>query len=229
VNDTGKRFLWVSIYAIAMALLEAVVVAYIRALIDIADDHVSLGAYARMELWREVATIVMLVSVGWMAGRRWLDRLAYGLFVFGMWDVWYYVWLRVLIGWPETLLDWDILFLIPVRWWGPVLAPVLVAVLICVTAVLAVRRMDLGERLSVTPARWGTVLLGVLLALYVFMADALHALLQGQPGWNDIRPGPFKWPLFLIALVLMGLPSLMTTWPRKSGTHHIQTSQGDVL
>ena len=27
-------------------------------------------------------------------------------------------------GWPETVLDWDILFLLPLPWWGPVIAPV---------------------------------------------------------------------------------------------------------
>jgi len=186
MNDTSKRFLWVSAYAIAMAFLEAVAVAYIRKLLYITQDHVSLGPYVRMEVGREVATIVMLVAVGWMAGRKRPDRLAYGLFAFGLWDIWYYVWLKVLLGWPARLLDWDILFLIPLRWWGPVLSPVLIAALICVTAVLAVVRMERGERLGITPARVATVLVGGLLALYVFMSDSLHALLSGQLDWATL-------------------------------------------
>lgn len=223
VNDTGKRFLWVSAYAIAMALLEAVVVVYIRGLLHITSDHVSLGPYVRMEIWREAATIVMLAAVGWMAGRGWPDRLAYGLFVFGLWDIWYYVWLKVLIGWPETLLDWDTLFLIPLRWWGPVLSPVLISALICVNAVLAVVRMERGERLGITRARVGTIVLGGLLALYVFMSDSLHALLQGRLDWDTLRPEkPFKWPLFLGALALMALPSLMGTWPRRNAVSKAQ-------
>ena len=196
-----------------MALLEAVVVVYIRGLLSITDDHVSLGPYVRMEMGREAATIVMLVAVGWMAGRRGCERWAYGLFAFGLWDIWYYVWLKVLIGWPATFLDWDVLFLLPLRWWGPVLSPVLIAASICVTAVLAVVRMERGERLAITGARVGGVAAGGLLALYVFMSDALHALLTGQPDWATLRPGPFKWPLFLIALALMALPSLRATWP----------------
>jgi hypothetical protein len=139
--------------------------------------------------------------------------LAYGLFAFGLWDIWYYIWLKVLINWPETLLDWDILFLIPLRWWGPVLSPVLIAGLICVTAVLAIVRLERGERLGITPARAGVVALGSLLALYVFILDSLHALLQGRADWDTLRPEPFKWPLFLVALVLMALPSLLATWP----------------
>jgi hypothetical protein len=213
MKEIRKRFVWVSVYAVAMALLEAVVVVYIRELLSITDDQVSLGPYVRMEMGREVATIVMLAAVGWLAGRRGSERWAYGLFAFGLWDIWYYVWLKVLIGWPATLLGWDVLFLLPLRWWGPVLSPMLIAALICVTAVLAVVRMERGERLAITGARVGSVAAGGLLALYVFMSDALHALLGGQPDWATLRPGPFKWPLFLIALALMALPSLRATWP----------------
>jgi hypothetical protein len=215
MNDTGKRFLWVSAYAVAMAFLEVVVV-YIRGLLLITNDHVALGPYVTMETWREAATLVMLVSIGWLAGRQRSDRLAYGLFAFGLWDIWYYIWLKVLTGWPETLLNWDVLFLIPLRWWGPVLAPVLIAALICVVAALAVMRIERGERLGFTPARWSVAALGGLLALYVFMSDSLHALLQGRVDWNTLRPEPFKWPLFLVALVLMALPSLAATWPKRN-------------
>lgn len=213
MNNTVQRFWWVSVYAIAMALLEAVVVAYLRALLQITDEHVALGSYIPMEVGREVATILMLVAVGWLAGRRGADRLAYGLFTFGLWDIWYYVWLKVLINWPDSLFDWDILFLIPVRWWGPVLSPVLIAGLICLTAVLAIVQMERGQRLNFTPTRLGVITLGGGLALYVFMADSLQALLQSRPDWDTLRPEPFQWPLFLAALALMAIPSLMATWP----------------
>ena len=119
----------------------------------------------------------------------------------------------MLIGWPATLLDWDILFLIPLRWWGPVLSPMLIAALICISAVLALACLGRGEPLGFTPVRVGIVMLGGLLALYVFVSDALYALLFGEPNWATIRPGPFKWPLFLVALALMALPSLAATWP----------------
>ncbi len=212
MKDTGKRLAWVAIYAVAMALLEAVVVAYIRRLLTVTDDHVSLGPYVRIEIWREAATLAMLIAVGWLAGRRASDRLAYGLFAFGMWDIWYYIWLKALLDWPASLLDWDILFLIPVRWWGPVLAPMLIAALLCVTAALAVARVARGERLGITPARVGTISLGGILAMYAFMADSLHALLGGRTDWSTLRPEPFRWPLFLLALTLMAIPGLMMAW-----------------
>ena len=213
MHDIGKRFLWVSAYAIAMAFLEAVVVVYIRGLLQITNDHVALGSYVTMETWREVATLVMLASMGWLAGRKRLDRWAYGWFAFGMWDIWYYVWLKVLIDWPASLLSLDTLFLIPLTWWGPVIAPMLIAAKMCVVAVLAVVRMEHGEPLRITPMRVGIVASGGLLTLYVFMADSLGALLQNRMDWATLRPGPFQWPLFLVALALMALPSLMAVWP----------------
>ena len=213
MHDIGKRFLWVSAYAIAMAFMEAVVVVYIRGLLQITNDHVMLGSYVTMEIWREAATVVMLAAVGWLAGRKRLDRWAYGLFAFGLWDIGYYVWLKVLIDWPVSLLNLDTLFLIPLTWWGPVIAPMLIAAKMCVVAVLAVVRMEHGEPLRITPMRVGIVASGGLLTLYVFMADSLGALLQNRMDWATLRPGPFQWPLFLVALALMALPSLMAVWP----------------
>jgi hypothetical protein len=227
MSDTGKRFIWVSAFAIAMAFLEAVVVVYIRGLLQITNDHVALGPYVMMETWREAATLVMLIAVGWLAGRQGTERLAYGWFAFGMWDIWYYIWLKVLTGWPETWLNWDVLFLIPLRWWGPVLAPMLIAALICVVTALAVARMERAERLGFTRGRVGAAVLGALLALYVFMSDSINALLQGRTDWDTLRPEPFKWPLFLVALALMALPSLMATWPGRRHSPLRELAQGE--
>jgi hypothetical protein len=212
-----------------MALIEAVAVVYIRhGMLQASYDHVTLTRYMTMEMWREVGTLVMLVTVGWLAGRRSVERWAYGLFAFGMWDIWYYVWLKVLIDWPATLLDWDILFLIPLRWWGPVLSPVLIATLICVTAVLAMVRLTQGQSLGITRTRVGIGVVGGLLALYVFMSDSLHALFQGRTDWDTLRPEPFKWPLFLVAFVLMAMPTLMAVWPRREKIQS-STSVGRIV
>ena len=80
-----------------MSLLEAVVVIYMRGLLQINSENVSLGTFLGTEIWREVATLVMFFAVGWLAGRRNLERLLYGLYAFGLWDIWYYFWLKVLI------------------------------------------------------------------------------------------------------------------------------------
>lgn len=216
MNSITKRFLGVSAYAIAMAYLEAAVVVYLRALLgltDITTVDVSLGPYGLVEIGREAATVVMLVAVGWMAGRHGKERWAYGLFAFGLWDIFYYAFLKLLLDWPASLLGWDLLFLIPLPWWGPVLAPASIAVLICVGAVMAVVRMERGQWLGITPLRFVVAMGGALLALYVFMSDAIRAVLAGAVDWGALRPAPFQWPLFLVALVLMAVPTLVATWP----------------
>ena len=222
MTDLVKRFSWLSVYAIAMAFLEAVVVAYIRELLHL-SHRAELDSYALMEAWREAATIIMLVAVGWLTGRGKIDRLAYGMYAFAVWDIWYYVWLKVLIDWPRTLLDWDTLFLIPFPWLGPVLSPVLIAGLICVVAVLIVYRVNRQEVPKINSLQVSTALFGVLLALYVFMAGAIHEWLRGGANWRSTQPGFFNWPVFLVAFFMIGVPSLMAAWPAKKKAENWQS------
>lgn len=215
MRDIIKTFLWISVYAIAMAFLEAVVVAYIRELLHLSDLRADLDPYTTIEAWREAVTIVMLVAVGWLTGRKSIDRLAYGMFAFGLWDIWYYVWLKVLVNWPKTLLDWDTLFLIPFPWRGPVLSAALIACLICVVAALTVYQVNRQGMPKITSLQASVMLCGAFLALYVFMEGAIHVWIRGGTNWYLIQPEVFNWTLFLVALILIAVPSLMATWPTK--------------
>jgi hypothetical protein len=203
------RLAWVSVYAVAMALLEAVVVVYLRGLIEVSPDRVSLGAYVRMQVWRELATLAMLAAIGWLAAERRAQRPWYAAFAFGLWDLAYYAWLKALIDWPVGLLDWDVLFLIPLPWWGPVLAPALVAALICVAAGVAVLRLGRGRRVRFAPWRIAVAVTGALGMLYTFMFDALAAWAAGLPAGTVARPTRFQWPLFLACLLAMAVPVLL--------------------
>ena len=207
------RFIWLSIFAVAMALLEAVVVAYIRGLYAKVAPPSPPVSYHTMELWREAATLVMLFAVGWLSGRRWSDRLAYAFFAFGVWDIWYYIWLKVFLDWPASLLDWDVLFLLPLPWWGPVLSPVLIALLICLTSLLAVIRWEQGRGLATNRWRLSLIGLGLLAVLTIFMIEAAQALWRGQPDQVLLRPDSFPWLFFLGAFSLMAIPGLLITWP----------------
>jgi hypothetical protein len=80
--------------------------------------------------------------------------------------------------------------------------------------VLAVMRMKRGQRLGFTPVHLATAFGGGLLALYVFMSDAIQAVMAGPVDWGALRPTPFQWPLFLVALALIAVPSLVAAWPR---------------
>ena len=59
------------------------------------------------------------------------ERLGTFAFVFGIWDLSHYVFMAAFTGWPSSLLG-DLLFLLPSPWWGPVLAPVLIALVLVI-------------------------------------------------------------------------------------------------
>ena len=208
----SERARWaiVMAFAIAMAWVEAASVFYIRALVGRIEPYQANplpinDALGNVELWREASTLVMLATVGMLAGRTWRRRVGYAALAFGAWDILYYVFLRIMSGWPRTLLDWDILFLLPLPWWGPVLAPVSIALLMIVWGTLATQADD-----DTTDARWvGTLALaGIGLALAVFMIDAWRALPHGRDAVLQVLPSTFNWPLFWVSLLLMSSPAV---------------------
>ena len=208
----SERVRWaiVMAFATAMAWVEAASVFYIRALVGRIEPYQSdplpiNDALGNVELWREASTLVMLATVGLLAGRTWRRRVGYAALAFGAWDIFYYVFLRIMSGWPRTLLDWDILFLLPLPWWGPVLAPVSIALVMIVWGTLATQADD-----DATDARWAGALafVGIGLALGVFMIDAWRALPHGRDAVLQVLPTTFNWSLFWVALLLMSSPAV---------------------
>lgn len=139
VSKGERRAAYASLCVLALAFgwTEASVVVYLRE-IDvqmvaregtrgIAGLQVSLVALpaqlVAVEVAREAATMFLLGAVGWLAGRRLADRVGAFLLTFGIWDLTYYAVLRLILGWPDSLRSWDILFLIPLPWVAPVWAP----------------------------------------------------------------------------------------------------------
>ena len=218
-DHLSERTRWSTViaFAIAMAWVEAASVFYIRALVDRiepyqADPLPINAALGNVELWREAATLVMIATLGVLAGRTWRRRAGYAALAFGAWDIFYYVFLRLISGWPRTLLDWDILFLLPLPWWGPVLAPVSIALVMILWGTLATQSGD-----AATDARWTflTAALGwagIVLALGVFTIDAWRALPDGREAVLQVLPTTFNWPLFGAALLLMATPLAHTGW-----------------
>lgn len=82
---------------------------------------------AAAEVTREFATIIMLFAVAYLTANTLRRRIGAFLIAFAIWDLFYYVFLRLLINWPRNLFDTDIFFLIPIPWIGPVITPLVIA------------------------------------------------------------------------------------------------------
>lgn len=189
-------------YGLAMAYLESAVVVYLRDALAIEPDAIfplrdpaAVGSLAAIEVGREAATVVMLAAVGWLAGRTWLERLAWVAVAFGVWDIGYYAWLWVFSGWPPSLDTWDLLFLIPVPWVGPVWAPVTVSLGLAGFGLAGAARLRAGERLRLGPAAALAGLAGGLLVVLSFTLDAGRIMDGGLPS-------NFPWYLFATGMLL---------------------------
>ncbi len=205
------RWFTVVVFAAAMAWVESAVVFYLRSMIGRIEPYQPdpfpvIGGFAWVELPRECATLVMLFAVGALAGRTWRARLGYAALAFGVWDIFYYVFLKIVCGWPHSLLDWDVLFLLPLPWWGPVLAPVLISLLMISWGTFASQFERAPHHTLSNWHTWVLNLIGIALALYVFMADAIAVFPRGLDAVRLMLPESFNWPLFCLALALMSAP-----------------------
>lgn len=142
-----------ALFAFAMGFLEAIVVVYIRHVLGMvpAPTDLTLDVMRRVPRWliniervREACTIVMLGSLGYLAGRSGRERLGVFLWTFGLWDLTYYLGLYVFLRWPPSLTTIDCLFLIPAPWIAPVWVPMTVATLMVAGGALLVLRAGAG-------------------------------------------------------------------------------------
>lgn len=209
-----RTLLALALFGIAFGYVEAAVVAYLRTIYvpirhatfqAVANDelfpllqveHLQAAGpqYVRLlwtELGRELATLVMLAASGLAIGRSFREWLAGFMIAFGVWDIFYYVFLKLLLDWPASLWTWDILFLLPVPWVGPVIAPVLVSLSMIVAGVVVLWRESLGRPVRCGWLHWTLITLGGLVVIVAFCWDFQNTT---AGGW----PNPFNWPLFTL-------------------------------
>lgn len=194
-----KKLWWVLFFSIWLAYIESAVVVYLRELyypegfqFPIKLIAASLGL---IEIGRELATIFVLLSIGYLAGKTGWTRFAFFMFSFSVWDIWYYIWLKVFLNWPASFLTWDLLFLIPVPWVGPVIAPVIVSISLIVAALFILSADRRGERIKLYKWEWVILISAAAFILASFMIDASLALKGGIPQ-------VYHWELFGIGEIL---------------------------
>jgi len=202
------------LFGISFGYLEAAVVVYLRAIYDpirqqlhpdrepgdlfplISPEQLAAAGPENprrlaIEIGREAATIIMLAAVGMAAGRNFRQRLAAFAIVFGLWDLFFYVFLRLLIGWPKSLFTWDILFLIPLPWVAPVIAPCLISLTLIGCGFFSLVNGGIPARLW----QWLAMIAGGLIVILAFVWDFRNTTTGGLPN-------PFNWPLFLSGLAI---------------------------
>ncbi len=209
VRAAFGRCVAVAMYAVAMAYVESAAVLYLRTIYGGIDPvgprhppFSPLPDFVWIEIGREAATMVMLATVGYLAASSAAGRIGAFAVAMGIWDIFYYVFLWLFAGWPGSPLDPDVLFLIPLPWWGPVMSPVLVAMVIVLAGAAAMAR-ELGDGLPrLRRADLLPLLTGVALCLTAFMADAAAALPRGIDAAYNVRGGAFLWPVFGIGVAV---------------------------
>lgn len=232
-QESRRTLWWMTAFAVAMGVLEGAVVVYLRRLYFPDGFRFPMRALETdimiVELWRELATMVMLFAVGAVAGRTRAERFAYFLYCFGLWDLVYYGFLKLTLDWPESFLTWDILFLLPVPWVGPVLAPCIVAATMCAIALVTIRATDRGIAASMTPRERALLAAGAVIIIVSFTLDWIRV--DGPTLWRNIVddrdllyglgdyiPQEFPWWIFAIGQSIALFASLsyarrLRRWP----------------
>lgn len=204
----NKNLILVGIFAVAMSYLESAVVVYLREMYGIVDlikdTPLTPDKYTIIETGREAATLAMLLIIGLISGNKKHQKIGYSILAFGIWDIFYYIWLFIFIQWPKSILEWDILFLIPLPWWGPVITPILISLFFIATGYFLVTR----ENLLITKSDWIVFFFSVIIVLFTFMEDGIKIILSGNIDLNAVRPKNFNWILFLIGYAGMVIPGL---------------------
>ena len=227
MNSKSLKFylLVVFIFSIAMGLLESAVVIYMREILYPEGFGFPLNPVQPdlmlTELLREGATIIMLLGIGFLAGRNTSERLAWFLYSFAIWDIFYYVFLWLLIGWPPSLMTYDVLFFLPSTWIAPVITPLIVSLTMIAFALLILVLNRLEEDIKIPGISWLLQITGSVILILGFIWDYSAFIMESMtirdiwtlPKEQVLKlatryiPRKFNWFLFILGelMILSGI------------------------
>ena len=230
-----KILIWVSIFAVTMGIFEGSVVVYLRALYYPAGFEFPLAPIDNLigftELIRELASLFMLLSVGIIAGKNFSQRFAWFIYSFAVWDIIYYIFLYLILGWPESLFTWDILFLLPVTWTGPVIAPVLLSILMIVLALIIYHFNNKTQnKVKIIRKEWFILISGSVIVFTSFIWDYCRFLIN-QISFQEFQnkkisdklfdlsvqyiPESFNWLIFSVGFLVISSGILLLYFRHK--------------
>jgi hypothetical protein len=214
-KDLTRTITWVILFSIAMGFLEGAVVIYLRELYYPGGFLFPLKLMsttnALVELFREVATIVMLLGIGMLAGRNANQRLAFFVMSFAVWDIFYYVFLWLVLDWPQSIMEWDILFLVPVLWVGPVITPLFITV-----TMLLLSFVLLKSDVKLSKIEWSLLITGSLVVILSWTIEfQQYSSSVGDPMKAVLTyvPQKFPWIIFAIGEIILLTP-IYLFWKR---------------
>jgi len=201
-----EKIAFLVVFAAAMAFVEAAVVTYLRELIGggpLFPMKDLPPAFLKVEVAREGATLVMLLCAASLAVRGGARRLGGFLLAFAVWDVFYYLWLYVTTGWPAGVTDWDILFLIPLPWVGPVWSVLLLCAGMLAFSILFLRAPE-DAPFAPGLAGWASGVAGAAAVI------ATYILEWKKIGYGRGIPSGFSFPPFLLGILLLAASGWIT-------------------
>lgn len=234
-----KTLLLLTLFSIAMGFLESSVVIYLRELYYPDGFRFPLVPIphniALIEFLREAATLVMLITIGILTGKNTAQRFGFFLFCFAVWDIFYYIFLKLFLNWPESLFTPDILFLIPVPWVGPVIAPCIASLTMIVLTVMVVYYEEKKVTTAIKRLEWALLISGSLLMIGSFTRDYFVYLSnQTNSAWTpgsgnklfaeflNYVPQTFTWPLFIAGdlLILIAIYFMVRRFNTRISKHY---------
>lgn len=201
----GSNLRALALFATAFGVVEAAIVLVLRRLLDPSGTRFPVVAMPpdlwRIECVREACTLIVLAGAAHLAGASRVARFAAFLVAFGIWDLVYYLALRLWLHWPASLATWDLLFLLPVPWFGPVYAP------ICVALVM----VGAGGIASWHEARGGfrVAPLHIVGAIAGATAILTSFILPARGGAQPPARYPWEW---LVAGLAIGITAFLHAW-----------------
>jgi hypothetical protein len=230
-KSTLNTILWLTLFSVAMGFMETAVVVYLRKIYYPDGFQFPLvpidNSIVVTEIIREAATLVMLIGAGIFTGRNHAEKFGFFLFSFAIWDIFYYVFLKTLLDWPASLLTWDVLFLIPVIWVGPVIGPVINSVTMILFALMLTWFVDKKASVRINFREWVFLIVGSLTIIISYTLDYSRYMMEGF-GFSSLFGGnanngqgqaeviayaakyvpvSFDWWIFIFGevLILMGI------------------------
>lgn len=205
-----------------MGFMESAVVVYLRELYYPDGFDFPLKPIGQnigiTEILREAATLIMLIIAGIIAGRTKTEKFGFFIYCFAIWDIFYYIFLKLLLGWPDSFMTWDILFLIPVTWVGPVLGPVINSLTMILLAVSISYYTNFSSTVKIKLTEWVLFITGSVVIIISYIEDYLSYMLNKFSFFElfdtsqinvlteyaaDYKPENFAWWIFIIGEVII--------------------------